>query len=100
MSDLQDLIHKTSIDCIEKGQRMERERIIKLLEEWLHDDNGDFVGLTAANNGAAFADAIEIILDEIKEDPTLSDRCRLQAERFPWSETIHKLNTLHPVSAA
>ena len=33
MSDLQDLIHKTSIDCIEKGQRMERERIIKLLEE-------------------------------------------------------------------
>jgi hypothetical protein len=34
MSDLQDLIHKTSIDCIEKGQRMERERIIKLLEDW------------------------------------------------------------------
>jgi alpha-1,6-mannosyltransferase len=68
--------------------------------EFLNDDNGDFVGLTAANNGAAFADAIEIILDEIKEDPTLSDRCRLQAERFPWSETIHKLNTLHPVSAA
>ena len=33
MSDLQDLIHKTSIDCIEKGQRMERERIIKLLED-------------------------------------------------------------------
>jgi len=33
MSDLQDLIHKTSIDCIEKGQRMEKERIIKLLEQ-------------------------------------------------------------------
>lgn len=42
MSDIQDLIHKTSIDCIEKGQRMERERIIKLLEEWLNDDYGDF----------------------------------------------------------
>jgi alpha-1,6-mannosyltransferase len=68
--------------------------------EFLYDENGDFVGLTAANNGAAFADAVQIILDEIDEDPTLSDRCRLQAERFPWSETIHKLNTLHPVSAA
>ena len=33
MSDIQDLIHKTSIDCIEKGQKMEREHIIKLLEE-------------------------------------------------------------------
>lgn len=31
MSDIQELIHKTSMDCIEKGQRMERERIIKLL---------------------------------------------------------------------
>jgi alpha-1,6-mannosyltransferase len=68
--------------------------------EFLYDENGDFVGLTAANNGAAFADAIEIILDEIKEDPSLSHRCRLQAEKFPWSETIHKLDTLHPVSAA
>jgi len=68
--------------------------------EFLFEENGDFVGLTAANNGAAFADAIEIILDEIKEDPSLSDRCRLQAERFPWSETIHRLDTLHPVTAA
>jgi len=33
MSDIQELIHKTSMDCIEKGQAMERERIIKLLEE-------------------------------------------------------------------
>jgi len=68
--------------------------------EFLYEDNGDFVGLTAANNGAAFADAIEIILDEIKENPTLSDRCRLQAERFPWSETIQRLDTLHTVAAA
>lgn len=68
--------------------------------EFLTQDNGDFVGLTAANNGAAFADAVQIILDEIKEDPTLSDRCRLQAEKFPWSATIHKLDTMHPVKAA
>jgi len=33
MSDIQELIHKTSMDCIEKGQAMERERIIKLLLE-------------------------------------------------------------------
>ena len=32
MSDIQELIHKTSMDCIDKGQRMERERIIKLLQ--------------------------------------------------------------------
>ena len=68
--------------------------------EFLTQDNGDFVGLTAANNGAAFADAVQIILDEIKEDPTLSDRCRLQAEKFPWSATIFKLDTMHPVKAA
>ena len=68
--------------------------------EFLYEDNGDFVGLTAANNGAAFADAVEIILDEIKEDPTLSARCRVQAERFPWSATIHRLDTLHPEKVA
>jgi len=33
MSDIQDLIHKTSMDCIERGKIVERERIIKLLEE-------------------------------------------------------------------
>lgn len=33
MSDLQDLIHKTSMDCLERGKQIERERIIKLLEE-------------------------------------------------------------------
>lgn len=55
MSDIQDLIHKTSIDCIKQGERQERERIIKLLEAWLNDDNADF-GETLAiikgeNNG-------------------------------------------------
>lgn len=68
--------------------------------EFLSDDNGDFVGLTAANNGAAFADAVEIILKEIQEDPILSERCRLQAERFPWSQTIHRLDNLHITKVA
>jgi len=68
--------------------------------EFLTQDNGDFVGLTAANNGAAFADAVEIILDEIQEDPTLADRCRLQAEQFPWSKTIFRLENIDSLSAA
>ena len=33
MSDLQDLIHKTSMDCLAKGKQQEQERIIKLLED-------------------------------------------------------------------
>lgn len=33
MSDIQDLIHKTSIDCIKQGERQATERIIKILEE-------------------------------------------------------------------
>jgi len=37
MSDIQDLIHKTSMDCIERGKIIERERIIKLLENELGD---------------------------------------------------------------
>ena len=62
--------------------------------EFLIDHHGDFVGLTAANNSRAFADAVEILLDEIAEDATLSDRCRTQAEQFPWSETIMRLGRL------
>jgi hypothetical protein len=42
MSDIQDLIHKTSMDCIERGKVIERERVLKLLEAWLNDDNADF----------------------------------------------------------
>lgn len=39
MSDIQDLIHKTSMDCIERGKILERERIIKLLEDWVFPVN-------------------------------------------------------------
>lgn len=34
MSDIQDLIHKTSIDCIKQGERQATERIIKLVERF------------------------------------------------------------------
>jgi hypothetical protein len=43
MSDLQDLIHKTSINCIEKGQRMERERIIKAIEHIADKTDSSYV---------------------------------------------------------
>lgn len=33
MSDLQDLIHKTSMDCIRRGAIAEQERIVKRLQE-------------------------------------------------------------------
>lgn len=33
MSDIQDLIHKTSMDCLERGKIVERERIIKLWQQ-------------------------------------------------------------------
>jgi len=68
--------------------------------EFLTQENGDFVGLTAANNGAAFADAVQIILDEIREDATLSDRCRTQAELFPWSATINRLENINSLKVA
>jgi alpha-1,6-mannosyltransferase len=68
--------------------------------EFLTQPDGEFVGLTAANNGAAFADAVEIILDELREDPNLAARCRTQAEEFPWSQTIFKLENIETVAAA
>lgn len=59
MSDIQDLIHKTSIDCIEKGQKMERERIIKLLEDRTND-SGSVLDETG-NSIADLSDLIELI---------------------------------------
>jgi hypothetical protein len=48
MSDLQELIHKTSMDCIERGKLLERERIIKLLNATAEEcDNGNCNCLSA-----------------------------------------------------
>ncbi len=63
--------------------------------EFLQTENGNVVGLTAENSGSAFADAIEELLGIAKSDNFLRTRCRLQAEQFPWSRTISKLNSLH-----
>jgi len=63
--------------------------------EFLKTEDGNCVGLTAANNGAAFADAIEELLSLTNEDVQMRQRCRSQAENFPWSKTIFELNALH-----
>lgn len=34
MSDLQDLIHKTSMDCLQRGRLDENQRIIQRLEDY------------------------------------------------------------------
>ena len=71
--------------------------------EFLKTEDGNCVGLTAANNGAAFADAIEKLLSLTNEDVQMRQRCRSQAENFPWSKTIFELNSLHqplPIKAA
>ena len=71
--------------------------------EFLKTKDGNCVGLTAANNDAAFADAIEELLSLTNEDVQMRQRCRSQAENFPWSKTIFELNALHqplPIKAA
>jgi len=71
--------------------------------EFLKTEDGNCVGLTAANNGSAFADAIEKLLSLTNEDIQMRQRCRSQAENFPWSKTIFELNALHqplPIKAA
>ena len=71
--------------------------------EFLKTEDGNCVGLTAANNGSAFADAIEKLFSLTNEDVQMRQRCRSQAENFPWSKTIFELNALHqplPIKAA
>jgi alpha-1,6-mannosyltransferase len=63
--------------------------------EFLRCENGSVVGLTAENNGAAFADAVEELLSIAHKQPDLRARCREQAEKYPWSKTISQLNSLH-----
>jgi alpha-1,6-mannosyltransferase len=68
--------------------------------EFLVNETGKNLGLVAENNGPAFADAIEELLDQLKSDATLRNRCRLQAELFPWASTVSRLEALYPVFKA
>jgi alpha-1,6-mannosyltransferase len=49
----------------------------------------------AANNGIAFADAIEKLIKKIEVEPNLNQRCHEQSENYPWSSTISLMLTLH-----
>lgn len=64
MSDLQDLIHKTSMDCIERGKVIEQERIIRLLENRTND-SGSVLDETG-NSIADLSDLVELIKAETK----------------------------------
>ena len=33
MSDIQELIHKTTMDCLNRGKYQEQDRIVKIIEE-------------------------------------------------------------------
>ena len=68
--------------------------------EFLVTATGRDVGLVAENNGPAFANAIEELLAQLESDRTLRNRCRLQAELFPWARTVDRLNELYPVIKA
>jgi alpha-1,6-mannosyltransferase len=67
--------------------------------EFLITEDGEKVGLTAANNGSAFADSIVELITMIEGNPDLATLCRIQAEKFPWSRTISDLHKLHPISS-
>jgi alpha-1,6-mannosyltransferase len=65
--------------------------------EFLRCSDDSFVGITAANNGEAFADAIQVLLRQLEKDSTLGERCHRQALRFPWSQTARRLQELKNV---
>ena len=61
MSDLQDLIHKTSMDCLAKGRQQEQERVIKLLEELIKSRPENW---ELATKGYSFEHLITLIKGE------------------------------------
>jgi alpha-1,6-mannosyltransferase len=63
--------------------------------EFLLIDQSDSVGAVAANNGIAFANAIENFIQKIEVEPDLNQRCHEQSENYPWSSTISLMLTLH-----
>jgi alpha-1,6-mannosyltransferase len=63
--------------------------------EFLMAGSKDAVGATAANNGAAFADAVEELLARLKSEKNLRERCYLQARKFSWSDTANRLHDLY-----
>jgi alpha-1,6-mannosyltransferase len=50
--------------------------------------------MAAANNGAAFAEAIKVLLARLSAEQSLRSSCHHQAENFPWSSTISQMLSL------
>ena len=63
--------------------------------EFLLIDQNESVGAVAANTAIAFADAIEDLIQKLKFEPDLNQRCHEQSENYPWSSTISLMLTLH-----
>jgi alpha-1,6-mannosyltransferase len=61
------------------------------VREFLLLQSNQSVGVAAANNGAAFAEAIKVLLARLSTEHTLRSRCHHQAENFPWSSTISQM---------
>ena len=62
--------------------------------EFLLLQSNQSVGFAAANNGAAFAEAINHLLARLHSEQNLRSRCHHQAENFPWSSTISQMLSL------
>jgi alpha-1,6-mannosyltransferase len=59
--------------------------------EFLLTGVNNYVGLTADNNGASIAKAVQELILKLESDKTLRARCQHQAENFPWSSTISQM---------
>jgi alpha-1,6-mannosyltransferase len=59
--------------------------------EFLLTGVNNYVGLTADNNGASIAKAVQELILKLESDNTLRSRCQHQAENFPWSSTISQM---------
>ena len=62
--------------------------------EFILAGHKDSVGITAANDGHSFAEAIEILFMQVQTDNTLSIRCVEQARNFTWARTASTIQTL------
>lgn len=62
--------------------------------EFLLLNSKEPVGVAAANNGAAFAEAIKVLLARLSAERSLRSSCHHQAENYPWSSTISQMLSL------
>ncbi|CAN2187576.1 RfaG Glycosyltransferase [Candidatus Nanopelagicaceae bacterium] len=60
--------------------------------EFILAGSRDAVGVTSPNTGEDFADALEILYEQVQTDPTLSERCVRQAKNFTWQATASGLH--------